>query len=470
MYNRPASYEDIKELAADTGLAIPQLLALARNNDPFFAGSPAQVEKARWFANLWREFGYSTGVHLRRVHYRLVSQRNPQMHDGTRYENTERCWGYLCEAGKFARYLGLVSPEAFEDHRNPPAQIFLTERWGGADAEPSLGIYSPDFTVPGIPTDLAGDMSLTLPDPWVDGYDYVPADQAYHLEVWVEKSTMNDVLEPVCRRMGANLATSLGFQSITSVIGLLQRIAKRGKPARIFYVSDFDPAGDGMPVAVARQIEYWMETYGGEAEIKLIPLVLSKEQVIQYRLPRIPIKETDKRRGNFEDRYGEGAVELDALEALYPGTLADIIRDALAPYVDESLAGRLERMRRVALREVTDAWRKETEPERGELADLQAEIAAVLDSYQTRLVALSEALEEELAPLKEQLRAIQETVQDKANAFEHDLPERPEPETDADDWDDPAWLFDSNREYMDQLEVYKARKAGQNGNGNGYYE
>jgi hypothetical protein len=48
----------------------------------------------------------------------------------------------------------------------------------------------------------------------------------------------------------------------------------------------------------------------------LTPLALTLAQVQQYRLPRIPIKESDRRKPGFEDTYGEGAVELDALEAL----------------------------------------------------------------------------------------------------------------------------------------------------------
>ncbi len=49
--------------------------------------------------------------------------------------------------------------------------------------------------------------------------------------------------------------------------------------------------------------------------ILVLPLTL--DQVQYYQLPRTPIKETERRRGGFEGRYGEDAVELDALEALY---------------------------------------------------------------------------------------------------------------------------------------------------------
>lgn len=68
-----SGYDQVKELSKELGIPIPQLLALARNNDPFFAGAPAQQSKASWFAATWSRFEYSRGVHLRRVHYQLVS-------------------------------------------------------------------------------------------------------------------------------------------------------------------------------------------------------------------------------------------------------------------------------------------------------------------------------------------------------------------------------------------------------------
>src|SRR4029453_2404048 len=108
------------------------------------------------------------------------------------------------------------------------------------------------------------------------------------------------------------------------VINFLQRVQRSQKPTRVFYLSDFDPAGDQMPVAVARQLDFLASQDVPEADIKLTPLLLTRTQVHAYSLPRIPIKESDRRKGQFEDRYGEGAVELDALEALYPGVLATL--------------------------------------------------------------------------------------------------------------------------------------------------
>jgi hypothetical protein len=70
---------------------------------------------------------------------------------------------------------------------------------------------------------------------------------------------MNDVLVPLCHAYQANLITGLGEMSITACHNFLGR-RHLGKPARIFYISDFDPGGRSMPVAVARKLEWFFRT------------------------------------------------------------------------------------------------------------------------------------------------------------------------------------------------------------------
>ncbi len=67
-------YEDIKKLAREVGCKVTDLTVLASGNDPFYAGVPYRRERAEWFAELWDRFGFQHGVHLRRIHYVLVSQ------------------------------------------------------------------------------------------------------------------------------------------------------------------------------------------------------------------------------------------------------------------------------------------------------------------------------------------------------------------------------------------------------------
>jgi hypothetical protein len=201
----PRGYDEIKELADAMRLPVERLLALSPNNDPFYAGGPAQRAKAQWFADLFERFGFARGVHLRRIHYVLVSQSPPvEMPGGGRYQNTQRCWGELGIASKFARHLGLVDVGAFVDRRNPEPHL-VPGRPDGYEGDPACWVsqFPGDWTLPSILIDFTA--SFDLPEVWVSGYDYCQADQPYHLEVWVEKSTMNDVLVPLCQRLGATL-------------------------------------------------------------------------------------------------------------------------------------------------------------------------------------------------------------------------------------------------------------------------
>ncbi|MBL8252756.1 MAG: hypothetical protein JNJ76_04050, partial [Candidatus Competibacter sp.] len=311
---RPRTYSDIKALAKATGRKIPDLLALACTNDPFYI-MPAQAKQAEWFAGLWDRFNLPDGVHLRRIHYKLVSQSDPvSMVDGRPYQNTELCWQYLGNASKAARCLSLVSADAFQDKRNPDAIIFrrYEER-----LSPYAGLEIEDWSIPEIQSDLEGEIHWPFPEISVGGYLPGDVDQPFHLELISEKSTMDDVVIPLCESLGVNYAPATGFQSITGVIGLLQRLRQADKPAVVFYVSDFDPAGSFMPPAVARQIEYWLPKYAPRLDVLLMPIVLTGEQVREYGLPPIPIKESDRRQAGFLEKYGvEGATELDALEAL----------------------------------------------------------------------------------------------------------------------------------------------------------
>ena len=96
------NHEWIKAEAEQLGCPVTDLLALARQNDPFYVGTPSSRTQAQWFANVWKEGGFSEGVHLRRLHYWCVSQGNLKLDNDKPYENTDRCWQYLCLASKAA--------------------------------------------------------------------------------------------------------------------------------------------------------------------------------------------------------------------------------------------------------------------------------------------------------------------------------------------------------------------------------
>ena len=76
-----------------------------------------------------------------------------------------------------------------------------------------------------------------------------------------------------------------------------------------------------MPKAVARKVEFTIAKFDLNVDLQLIPLALTPDQCRTYNLPRTPIKDTERRKDKFEQTFGVGATELDALEALHPGRI-----------------------------------------------------------------------------------------------------------------------------------------------------
>ena len=457
---RPAGYDSVVALAKSLNCPAGELIALSRNNDPFFCGTLANRRDADWFLNQWSmlEMNLHPSVHLRQMHYKLVSQNAPPlMPSGKPYSNTLESWHYLNLASKAARYLQLVDAERFNDHRNPAPNLFAGGRAEWSDR--NLNLEWDDWELPSIDFNLADDFELAPPKYAASGYVYGDDLQPFHLEVWIEKSTMNDVLFPICRKYSVNLVTSIGFQSIPSVINLLRRVEQADKPARIFYISDFDPAGAFMPDAVARQIEYWRIQLAIQHEIKLQPLVLTRQQVVDFRLPSIPIKESDRRKANFETRYGMEATELDALEALKPGVLAGVLESAIKDYWDDGLCDRMDEAGDEAESVAVSATDWISEGQDDERLAVQEGVCEILENYRERLEALSRELDCELEPFRVRMEAIRQAIQGAIENVDSvfELPDHPE--TEIDPPDETGWLFDSSRDYLEQIGVYKARRS-----------
>jgi len=449
-------YEKIHQLKKESGCKINDLLVMAPQNDPFYVGSKAQMEQAEWFARLWEKCRFEFGVHLRRIHYVLVSELEIEKANGKPYENTIEDWEYLNASGRYARYLDLVDPRAFVDKRNPEPRIFrpyqrtisepdwqtLTYTWNG-------------WELPKINTNLTDNINWVMPGYVVGGYEYSEYFQPYHIEIWEEKSTMDDILVPLCEKYNVNLVTGIGFLSITRVLDLLER-ADSEKPIIILYISDFDPAGVQMPIQISRQIEFWLDKNALNLDIKLKPIILTKEQILEYKLPRVPIKESDRRKANFEETFGEGAVELDALEALHQGEFAKIIKENILKYRDDGLEEEFAEAEKRAEESLKDEWEPIRKKFKGKLDGIKTETKEIIEKYQNELKKIDKNMRDELAPNKDRLKSLWQDIKNEIEQIHVILPTVPAPEvTDMTD----IYLFDSQRDYMGQLEVYKQHKS-----------
>jgi hypothetical protein len=484
----PLTHTDILAMSIALRRPASTLIALASSNDPFFL-TPARMRDAEWFHELWQLYAPDGPIHLRRMHYWLVSlpeTSRPTKADGMPYANTHEDWQGFLKASLAARAASLVDAGAFVDRRNgEPTFVFTPndEDSEAAIASPTVEIappqpvLRPSFTFyanarPDTFPTLPGRHSLLEPE----------IAEPYALELCVEKSTANDILLPLARRHGVTLVVGAGELSVTHVHQLVERVREHGRKTRILYISDYDPSGLNMPVSVARKIEFILRRDGlDDLDIRLHPLALTREQVEDYRLPRIPIKDSDRRKASFEERNGEGAVELDALEALHPGELARIVEEAIAVYrqpsqqVREEIEALADQFAERCAEVHYDVIGRHAEPiaqlhaefatmlaaiatHQQELAQISAEIA---EQYEARIDAASEAIDELRAQFHERAEEVFTAIGD-------DL------ETEAPDPDDVAWptaedaeadesgddpLFDSQRGYLTQIDAYKRHQG-----------
>jgi hypothetical protein len=396
------------------------------SRDPFGAGDePARVRDAEWITELWRRFCIKPGAHLRRTHYVLISQDPGSilMPNGKPYENKDKPFILLNASSLDARYLHMIPAADLVDRRNNPPIIYLPNDASNAEVKVDAG--------PGI--DLrklrhVPKLALTLPKIL----------QRYHLEIWCEKTSMNDILLPICERYGINLITGAGEQSLTSCVQVVQRaLANGGRPVRVLYISDFDPGGKSMPVAVARKVEFEIRDGGHDLDLQVRPILLDEAQVLHYGLPPIPMKDDEHRGPKFMERFGvTGATELDALEALHPGEFERIVTQEIMRYYDGTLDTRVN----------------------AAVEEAQAELDGINAEVRQQHAIVIKRLKAAQKKLAAAVRAYQKLARPILGEIKHDLKaampnfEWPEPE-EGDEDEDP--MFDSTRDFIEQTDRYK---------------
>jgi hypothetical protein len=143
----------------------------------------SQYRAAKWFADVWTKHCHP-GMHLRAVHYKLLSVGGVTMAAGVRPhegrgrpaadpvhdniclppENTQHCWERLLMGSSAARLYEMVDARHFQERRSPQPRINATNR----------ETPTPRVVVPAM---WLWRESEDCPLPTVVGYDYAPADQ-----------------------------------------------------------------------------------------------------------------------------------------------------------------------------------------------------------------------------------------------------------------------------------------------------
>jgi hypothetical protein len=331
----------INAAANEDLVEIDDLTVLSKNLDPYRFDAAKGHAEGRWFAAQVERFVVPhRQVHLRGLHYAILSSGRVYKPDGTKYINDDTCWNWLQRsASKAARWLGYVPFEKIRDERNEPPEVYCPELARASKDARSLAVRPGDGEAWLPPLDT---MLPTLT--WSVG---VAANQPYRIAFVGEKSSLGDVLRPIAREIAAEMLLFSGDASDTLIAEMAGRAAADGRPLVVLYFADFDPGGWAMPIAVARKFQALVHLKYPNLQVQLHRVALTYEQVIEYDLPSTPLKDTERRKGKWYARWGREQTEIDALATLRPDILEAIVREAIKPFYDPTLDDRVAEANRL---------------------------------------------------------------------------------------------------------------------------
>jgi len=240
---------------------------------------------------------------VRQVYYQLVSRQVS--------ENSRSAYQAVSIALVGARKDGYIPWEWIEDRTRRPRKVNM---WDDLS----------DF----------GDSVLSSyrRDVWVS--------QPRYVEVWLEKDALSGIFEDVLEPYGVTLNVGRGYDGWDSIHNAAGRYGTR-ESTIVLYFGDFDPSGEDM----ARSLKERLSFFESSPEIQKI--ALTYEDITLYNLPPNYTKVLDTRQKGFVTKYGDMAVELDALSI-------DVLRSRIITEVEA-------RMDLDALAEVRETERTEIE-------------------------------------------------------------------------------------------------------------
>jgi hypothetical protein len=158
--------------------------------------------------------------------------------------------------------------------------------------------------------------------------------QGTHLEVWVEKDALVEVVQRGCEAREVPYFACKGYVSQSAMYRAakrLERAQKAGKDVRLIYLGDHDPSGLDMARDIPQRLTRFMVIDGFDP-ITFERIALTQDQIFALNPPSDPAKQTDSRFERYVEETGlEDAWELDALD---PAFLANLISTEVERWID----------------------------------------------------------------------------------------------------------------------------------------
>jgi hypothetical protein len=221
------------------------------------------IDQAKLIMSDFRPFAMT----VRQIFYQLVARQI--------VENTRDRYQAVSSALVKARKEGLIPWEWIEDRMRQPRHVAM---WNGL----------PDF-LDVVRRSYRREVWTTQPQ---------------RIEVWLEKDALSGIFEDALNPYGVTLNVARGWDGWSSIKAASDRLDDGDE---ILYYGDFDPSGEDMP----RSLRDRLAELGSMPTVTVIALEYA--DIARYTLPSNFTKNTDTRRGAFVAKYGDVAVELDAL-------------------------------------------------------------------------------------------------------------------------------------------------------------
>ena len=228
---------------------------------------------------------------LRQIHYQLLNDP-PLIHSkkpGSRYRNNLKSSKALSDLVTRARIEGMIDQEKIHDPTRP-LTVWIVHA--------NLAAY------------YARQMAEILNGYWRD----LMQSQPNHIEIVVEKNTLQGILNPVAMEFCIPISSGRGQNTTRPIYDIAQRYRKSGKAKLIILaVSDLDPDGD----AIAHSIGQRLRDDHHIQDVEAIKVALTMEQVERLSLPKSAFERAKKSSPNYKryvDRYETDFVwELEAV-------------------------------------------------------------------------------------------------------------------------------------------------------------
>ena len=270
----------------------------------------AEIEAVREAAR--QELAAHHPMTLRQVHYRLVSR------DDIVQPNTKNAYDKLSEWLRDDRLAGLIRWEWMED------RLRVAKEWAMWD-DPVQFLHSV--------------RDRYSRNPWQD--------QSHYVEVWCEKDALSGIFSDALSPYGVTLNIGRGYDGWSSIKRAADRYHWRrddhGIDTTVLYFGDFDPSGEDMHRSLIERFA----TLGVYPEIPKVALTHEDAR----SLPGDVMKADDSRAAAFAAKYGDLAVELDALPV---GELRSRIQQGVEEWMDMDALSENARIEREQRRKLSD--------------------------------------------------------------------------------------------------------------------